>query len=42
MPARELRPVIERIYWSAVASLNNETDELVDAAEAPPTATGGA
>jgi hypothetical protein len=32
MPARELRPVIERVYWSAVASLNNEPDELVDEA----------
>ncbi|HSZ04753.1 MAG TPA: hypothetical protein VK778_06070 [Solirubrobacteraceae bacterium] len=32
MPARELRPVIERVYWSAVASLNNESDELVDEA----------
>jgi hypothetical protein len=32
MPTRELRPVIERVYWSAVASLNNESDELVDEA----------
>lgn len=32
MPTRELRPVIERIYWSAVSSLNNEPDELVDEA----------
>jgi hypothetical protein len=30
MPTRELRPVIERVYWSAVASLNNQSDELVD------------
>jgi len=30
MPARELRPVIERVYRSAVASLNNEADKLVD------------
>lgn len=30
MPARELRPVIERVYWAAVASLNDESDELVD------------
>jgi hypothetical protein len=34
MPARELRPIIERVYWSAVASLNNEPDELVDEAVA--------
>jgi len=27
MPARELRPVIERVYWSAVSS-----DELIDEA----------
>jgi hypothetical protein len=32
MPARELRPIIERVYWSAVASLNNEPGELVDEA----------
>jgi hypothetical protein len=32
MPPRQLRPVIERVYWSAVSSLNNETDELVDEA----------
>jgi hypothetical protein len=32
MPAAELRPIIERVYWSAVASLNNEPDELVDEA----------
>jgi hypothetical protein len=32
MPARELRPVIERVYWSAVASLNNDADELIDEA----------
>jgi hypothetical protein len=34
MLPRELRPIIERIYWSAVASLNNEPDELVDEAVA--------
>jgi hypothetical protein len=34
MPPRELRPIIERVYWSAVASLNNEADELVDEAVA--------
>jgi hypothetical protein len=32
MPARELRPIIERVYWSAVASLNSEPGELVDEA----------
>ncbi len=32
MPARELRPIIERVYWSAVASLDNEPDQLVDEA----------
>jgi hypothetical protein len=32
MPPRDLRPIIERIYWSAVASLNNEPDQLVDEA----------
>jgi hypothetical protein len=30
MPPRELRPIIERVYWSAVASLNSEPDQLVD------------
>jgi len=34
MAPRELRPIIERVYWSAVASLNNEPDELVDEAVA--------
>jgi hypothetical protein len=32
MPARELRPVIERIYWSAVSSPADHPDELVDEA----------
>jgi len=32
MPARELRPIIERVYWSAVSSLANQQDELVDEA----------
>lgn len=32
MPTRELRPVIERIYWSAVSSLANEPHELVEEA----------
>jgi len=28
MPARELRPIIERIYWSSVTSLSNDPHEL--------------
>jgi hypothetical protein len=32
MPARELRPIIERIYWSAVGSLANHPEELVEEA----------
>ena len=32
MPARELRPIIERIYWSAVGSLTDYPDELTDEA----------
>lgn len=28
MPPRELRPIIERVYWSAVAGLNNAPEEL--------------
>jgi hypothetical protein len=32
MAPRDLRPIIERVYWSAVASLNNEPDQLVDEA----------
>ncbi len=32
MAPRELRPIIERVYWSAVASLNNEPDQLIDEA----------
>lgn len=32
MPARQLRPVIERVYRLAVASFKNEADELVDGA----------
>jgi len=32
MPAREFRPVIERVYWSAVSSLADHPDELVDEA----------
>ena len=34
MAPRELRPIIERIYWSAVASLNYEPDQLVEEAVA--------
>lgn len=30
--ARELRPVVERVYWSAVSSLADHPDELVDEA----------
>lgn len=30
MPPRVLQPIIERVYWSAVAGLNNEPDELTD------------
>lgn len=32
MPARELRPVVERVYWSAVGSLADHPEELVDEA----------
>ncbi len=32
VPARELRPVIERVYWSAVSLLADHPDELVDEA----------
>ncbi len=34
MAPRALRPIIKRVYWSAVASLNNEPDQLVDEAVA--------
>jgi hypothetical protein len=30
MPPRELRPIIERVYWSAVAGLNNTPEELTE------------
>lgn len=30
MPARELRPIIEHVYWSAVGSLANHPEELVE------------
>jgi hypothetical protein len=32
MPARELRPIVERVYWSAVSSLASHEHELVDEA----------
>lgn len=32
MPAAELRPIIERIYWSAVGSLANNPGELTEEA----------
>lgn len=32
MPATELRPIIERIYWSAVGSLANHPEELIEEA----------
>lgn len=30
MPPRALRPIIERVYWSAIAGLNNAPDELTE------------
>jgi hypothetical protein len=30
MPPRALRPIIERVYWSALAGLNNAPDELTE------------
>lgn len=30
MPAKELRPIIERIYWTAVNSLADDPHELVE------------
>jgi hypothetical protein len=32
MRAEELRPIIERIYWSAVGSLTNNPEELIEEA----------
>jgi len=32
VPAGELRPIIERIYWSAVGSLANDPEELTEEA----------
>jgi hypothetical protein len=29
IPPRALRPIIERVYWGAVASLNNEPDGYI-------------
>jgi hypothetical protein len=30
MPPRVLRPIIERVYWSALAGLNNSPEELTE------------
>jgi hypothetical protein len=30
LPARELRPIIERIYWSSVSALSDKPDELLE------------
>lgn len=30
MPPRELQPIIERVYWSAVSGLNNAPEELAE------------
>lgn len=30
MPPRELRPIIERVYWSAVSGLNDAPEELTE------------
>ncbi|HEY1688826.1 MAG TPA: hypothetical protein VGF95_08170 [Solirubrobacteraceae bacterium] len=30
MPPRQLRPLIERVYWSAVSGLNNAPEELTE------------
>ncbi|HXB65636.1 MAG TPA: hypothetical protein VNV42_12265 [Solirubrobacteraceae bacterium] len=32
MPARELRPITERVYWLGVGSLDDHPDELVEKA----------
>jgi hypothetical protein len=34
MPPRDLRPIIERLYWRAVAGLNNDPDGYVEEARA--------
>jgi hypothetical protein len=30
LPARDLRPIIERIYWSSVSALSDKPDELLE------------
>ncbi len=30
LPARELRPIIERIYWSSASALSDKPDELLE------------
>jgi hypothetical protein len=30
LPAREMRPIIERIYWSSVSALSDKPDELLE------------
>lgn len=30
MPPRQLRPIIERVYWTAVAELNNDPEGLTE------------
>lgn len=30
LPARELRPIIERIYWTSVSALSDKPDELLE------------
>lgn len=32
MPAGELRPIIERVYWSATQALVDDPDELIEEA----------
>ncbi len=32
MAPRDLRPILERVYWGAVASLNNEPEQLIEEA----------
>jgi len=32
MPASELKPIIERLYWSAVGTLNDNPEELIESA----------
>ncbi len=30
LPARQLRPIVERIYWSSVSALSDKPDELLE------------